>query len=158
MVGEQWSPLHDLAPLIEREYGGCPTIVLVSKQVPESVRLTFVTQILESYGERVKGVCESVRKHFGDPWTRVSQEIGGVEPQSCEQTSAEAAEELASLILSSKHFKSELQGIFYAWHGSIENTGISEGMKRSAMTKEKFQTFFFERIIPSVWVPNIEPD
>ena len=73
MVGEQWSPLHDLAPLIEREYGGCPTIVLVSKQVPESVRLTLVTQILESYGERVKDVSEAVRKHFGDPWTRVTQ-------------------------------------------------------------------------------------
>lgn len=158
MVGEQWSPLRDLAPLIEREYGGCPTIVLVSNQVPESVRFTLVTQILESYGERVKDVSEAVRKHFGDPWTRVTQEIRGVETQSCEQTGAEAAEELASLILSSKHLKPELQGFFYAWHGSIENTGISEGMKRSAMNREKFQTFFFERIIPSVWVPNIEPD
>jgi hypothetical protein len=38
LVGSEWTPANDLKPLIQRDYGGCPTVVLISNQVTDGVR------------------------------------------------------------------------------------------------------------------------
>ncbi len=158
LVGSEWPPANDLAPLILRDYGSCPTMVLISNQVTDTARFDLVTQILESYGDQVKAVRQSVRTHFGDPWTRVSEEMRGIKHASDDESVGDAARDLASLLLSSKHFKPEFQAFAAAWHGSIESTGINDQMKLSAMNSEAFKSFFFEKVLPSVWVPEIEED
>ena len=156
LVGSEWTPADDLKPLIQRDYGGCPTMVLISNQVTDSVRFELATQILETHGDRVRGLTEAVKKHFGDPWTRVSEEMRGAEYDTDDRSIPEVARELASLVLSSEHFTPEFKAFAAAWHGSIENTGISEQMKLSAMGSERFRGFFFARILPAVWVPEIK--
>ena len=109
LVGSEWSPVTDLAPLIQRDYGSCPTMVLISNQVADNVRFDLVAQILESHGDQVKAVRQSVKTYFGDPWTRVSEEMRGIKHASDDESVKDAARDLASLLLSSKHFKPEFQ-------------------------------------------------
>lgn len=158
LVGSEWTPADDLKPLIQRDYGGCPTMVLISNQVTDSVRFELATQILETHGDRVRGVTEAVKKHFGDPWTRVSEEMRGAEYDTDTRSLPEVAQELASILLTSEHFKAEFQAFAAAWHGSIENTGLSDQMKLSAMSSEQFKGFFFSRVLPAVWVPEVEEE
>jgi len=158
LVGSEWTPADDLKPLIQRDYGGCPTLVLASKQVTDGVRFDLATQILETHGDRVKGVTEAVKAHFGDPWTRVSEEMRGAEYDTDDRSIPEVARELTSLLLTSQHFKAEFQAFVAAWHGSIENMGLSDQMKVSAMGSEQFNEFFLTRVLPAVWVPEIEDE
>jgi len=158
LVGSEWAPTDDLKPLIQRDYGGCPTMVLISNQVTDSVRFDLATQILETHGDRVRGVKEAVKAHFADPWTRVLEEMRGAEYDTDTRSLPEVVQELASLLLTSGHFKAEFQAFAAAWHGSIENTGLSDQMKFSAMGSEQFKEFFFARVLPAVWVPEIEEE
>ena len=125
LVGSEWTPADDLKPLIQRDYGGCPTMVLISNQVTDSVRFELATQILETHGDRIRVVTEAVKKHFGDPWTRVSEEMRGAEYDTDDRPTAEVAQELTSILLTSEHFKPEFQAFAAAWHGSIENSKIT---------------------------------
>jgi hypothetical protein len=150
LVGSEWLPTVDLAPLIQRDYGSCPTIVLVSNQVSDNFRIDLVAQILESYGDQVKDVTQMVKKNLGDPWARVSEEFKGPQYETDDRSIAVVARELASLVLSPEHFISELQAFVSAWHGSIEKTPITEEMKRSAMGSDEFNAFFFDRVFAAV--------
>lgn len=158
LVGSKWTLVDDLKPLIQRDYGGCPTMVLITNQVTDSVRFDLATQILESYGEQVRGVLQAVKKHLGDPWTRVSEEMRGTAHDVDGRSTPEVAQELASLVLSPDHFKPEFQAFSAAWHGSIENTGLSVQMRLSAMSSDQFKEFFFARALPALWVPEIEEE
>jgi hypothetical protein len=42
-------------------------MVLISNQVDDNVRFDLVAQILESHGDQVKAVRQSVKTYFGDP-------------------------------------------------------------------------------------------
>ena len=156
LVGSEWRPTVDLAPLIERDYGSCPTIVLVSNHVSDCDRPDLVAQILASYGDQVKNVAQMVKKYLGDPWARVSEELRQPQHDPDERSGATSAKELAAIVLSSEHFVPELQALLYAWHGSIEETIIAEQVKRFAMSQEEFKAFFFDRVFPAIWVPKAE--
>ena len=158
LVGSKWTPVDDLKHLIQRDYGSCPTMVLISNQVTDSVRCELATQVLKSHGDQVRGVTEAVKRHFGDPWTRVSEQMRGAEYDADDRSIPDVAQELASLLLTSEHFQPEFQAFTAAWHGSIENTVISDHMKLSAMNSDQFKEFFFSRILPAVWVPEVKEE
>lgn len=153
-VGDTWNPHQDFGPLIALDYGSCPTLVLVSNQIQEESRRQVVHQIFERFEDDVVRVAASVKRHLGDPWSRVSEAMagggGGDEADDLES----AAAYLADVVTSEVHVKPELQALFYAWAGSIEKTGISGHLKDTALSSEKFKQFFFEKIFPAVWIPE----
>lgn len=153
-VGDTWSPLIDFDPLLKLDYGSCPTLTLISNQIEENVRKELASKLFSSFVDDVAGVCRSVEKHFGDPWTRVSQAISG-ENDAYEDISIEdAGLKMSEAIFNEQHVKPELSAFFYAWHGAIEETGIGDHMKQIAMSSAALKDFFFERIAPSVWLPT----
>ena len=152
-VGDTWTPLRDFDPLLELAYGSCPTLMLISNQMEERIRKELASKLFESFDEDVARVCRSVEKHFGDPWTRVSEAMSGGNDEYEDITAEEAGLRMAGAIFNEKHVKPELSAFFYAWNGSIEQTDIGDDMKQIAMSSAAFKDFFFERIAPSVWLP-----
>ena len=66
----------------------------------------------------------------------------------------DAGVQMSEAVFNDGHVKSELSAFFYAWNGSIEQTGIGDHMKQIAMSSAAFIDFFFERIAPTVWLPT----
>lgn len=153
-VGDTWNPLNDFDPLIELAYGSCPTLMLISNQMEEKVRKELAAKLFASFDQDIARVCRSVEKHFGDPWTRVSEAMSGGNDDYEEMSPEEAGQQMAKAVFSDEHVKPELSAFFYAWNGSIEKTGIGNQMKRDAMNAQAFKDFFFERIASTVWLPN----
>lgn len=154
-VGDTWSPLSDLEPLLGLDYGSCPTLLFITKQVNEETRNQLAAHVFESFEDDAVDTWLSIEKHFGDPWTRVSEAMAGGSSDAQEMDLQDAAERLAQAVADPRHVRPELQAFFYAWKGSIEETGIGEQMKSLAMQFEQFQEFFFDRVAPAVWLPDL---
>jgi hypothetical protein len=159
-VGDSWSPLNDFDPLLKLDYGSCPTLMLLSNQIEENIRKQLASKIFSSFTDDVARVCRSVEKHFGDPWTRVSEAMSGGNDDYEDITPEDAGLRMSEAAFNELHVKPELSAFFYAWNGSIEESGIGDHMKQIAMTSAMFKDFFFERIAPTVWLPtyNDEPE
>ena len=153
-VGDTWTPLRDFDPFLELEYGSCPTLMLISNQIEESVRKELASKLFANFDEEVARVCRSVEKHFGDPWTRVSEAMSGGNDQYEDISPEDAGVKMSEAVFNDGHVKPELSAFFYAWNGSIEQTGIGDQMKQIAMSSAAFKDFFFERIAPTVWLPT----
>jgi hypothetical protein len=153
-VGDTWTPLRDFDPLLELDYGSCPTLMLISNQIEESVRKELAAKIFASFGEDVARVCRSVEKHFGDPWTRVSESMSGGDDDFKGISPEEAGMRMSEAVFNEVHAKPELSAFFYAWNGSIEQTSVGDHMKQIAMSSAAFKDFFFERIASTVWLPK----
>lgn len=153
-VGDTWIPQQDFEPLIALDYGSCPSLVLASNQIQEESRRQVIQQIFARFEDDVVRVASSVKRHLGDPWSRVSEEMaGGGDSDSYEEPDTAAAF-LADVASKEIHVKSELKALFYAWAGSIEKTGITGHMKDTALSADDFKHFFFQKIFPAVWLPE----
>lgn len=158
-VGDTWNPQQDFEPLIALDYGSCPTLVFVSNEIEEETRRQVIYQIFERFDDDVVRVAASVKRHLGDPWSRVSEAMTGGERRDEADDSESAAAFLADVVTSEVHVKPELQALFYAWEGSIEKSGISGHMKDTALRSEEFKRIFFGRIFTKIWVPEfVEED
>jgi hypothetical protein len=153
-VGDTWIPQQDFEPLIALDYGSCPTLVLVSNQIQEESRPQIVQQIFERFEDDVVRVAASVKRHLGDPWSRVSEAMAGGSDGVEADDPESAAAYLADVVTFETHVKPELQALFYAWAGSIEKTGINDHMKVTALGSAEFERLFLERILPSLWLPE----
>ena len=153
-VGDTWTPLQDFEPFLELDYGSCPTLMLISNQIEESVRKELASKLFANFEEDVARVCRSVEKHFGDPWTRVSEAMSGGNDEYEDISPEDAGVKMSEAVFNDGHVKPELSAFFYAWNGSIEQTGIGDHMKQIAMSSAAFKDFFFERIAPTVWLPT----
>ena len=157
-VGAQWKPVNDLEPLIRLGFGSCPSLVLLSAEIPEESRLSFTTRVLEVFGQGAVAVHELVSSHFGDPWTRVSAEMERARRRTTSSlTQVEASNQLAQLVLQPQHMWPEVRAFLFAWSGSIHKTGIPKQMAAEAFPKERFEKFLVERVCPTLWLPP-EPD
>ena len=154
--GDTWNPVNDLEPLIALNYGSCPTLVLVSNRVEEGTRKQLTAQIFARFRGEVGRVWRSVDRHLGDPWTRVSESMANTNDNDVELDLADAAMHLANAVENEKHVMPEIQALFFAWRGSIEQTGISGHLRETAFGFEEFKRFFIERILPSIWMPDLE--
>jgi hypothetical protein len=153
-VGDTWTPLRDFDPFLELDYGSCPTLMLISNQIEESVRKKLASKLFSNFDEDVARVYRSVEKHFGDPWTRVSEAMSGGNDDYEDISPEDAGAQMSEAVFNDGHVKPELSAFFYAWNGSIEQTGISDHMKQIALSSAAFKDFFFERIAPTVWLPT----
>ena len=153
-VGDTWTPLQDFEPFLELDYGSCPTLMLISNQIEESVRKELASKLFTNFDKDVARVCRSVEKHFGDPWTRVSEAMSGGNDDYKDISPEDAGVQMSEAVFNDGHVKPELSAFFYAWNGSIEQTGIDDHMKQIAMSSAAFKDFFFERIAPTVWLPT----
>ena len=158
IVGDTWIPEQDFEPLIALDYGSCPTLVLASNQIQEESRRLVVRQIFGRFEDDVVRVAASVKRHLGDPWSRVSEAMAGGGHGDEADGPESAAAYLADVVTSEVHVKPELQALLYAWAGSIEKTGISGHMKDTALSSEEFKRFFFEKIFPAVWLPEFSEE
>ena len=157
-VGAGWEPVNDLEPLIQFGFGSCPSLILLSAEIPEESRLSFTTKVLEAFGQGVVVVHDLVRSHFGDPWTRVSAEMKGARRRTTSAlTQAEASKQLAQMLLQPEHVWPEMRALLFAWSGSINESGIPEQLAAEAFPKERFEKFLLERVCPTLWLPP-EPD
>jgi hypothetical protein len=153
-VGDTWTPLRDFDPFLELDYGSCPTLMLISNQIEESVRKKLASKLFSNFDEDVARVYRSVEKHFGDPWTRVSEAMSGGNDDYEDISPEDAGVQMSEAVFNDGHVKPELSAFFYAWNGAVEQTGISDHMKQIALSSAAFKDFFFERIAPTVWLPN----
>lgn len=153
-VGDTWTPLRDFDPFLELDYGSCPTLMLISNQIEESVRKELAAKLFANFDKDVARVCRSVKKHFGDPWTRVSEAMSGGNDDYEDISLEDAGVQMSAAVFNDGHVKSELSAFFYAWNGSIEQTGIGDHIKQIAMSSAAFKDFFFERIAPTVLLPT----
>lgn len=153
-VGETWNPLRDLEPLVELDYGSCPTLLFITNQVDTETRDQLAAKLLASFEDEAVEVWRSVERHYSDPWSRVSESMSGGSGDRDGMDPQDAAEHLAGAVSDPQHVRPELQAFFYAWKGSIEETGIGKRMRGLAMEVEEFKEFFFDRVVPGVWLPD----
>jgi hypothetical protein len=154
-VGDTWNPMRDLEPLVELDYGSCPTLLFITNRVDAETRGQLAAKLLSSFGDEAVQVWDSVERHYGDPWSRVSESMSGGSGEREGLDPQDAAEHLAEALFDPLHVRPELQAFFYAWKGSIQETGISKQLKALAMELEEFQEFFFDRVVPGVWLPDL---
>ena len=153
-VGDTWAPLRDFDPLLELDYGSCPTLMLISNQIEESGRKELASRLFANFDEDVARVCRSVEKNFGDPWTRVSEAMSGGNDDYEDISPEDAGVQMSEAVFNDGHVRPELSAFFYAWNGSIEQSGIGDPMKQIAISSAAFNDFFFDRIAPTVWLPT----
>jgi hypothetical protein len=153
-VGDTWAPLRDFVPFLGLDDGSCPTLMLISNQIEGSDRKELASKLFANFDEDIACVSRSVEKHFGDPWARISESMSGGNDDYEDISPEDAGMQMSEVIFDDRHVKPELSAFFYAWNGSIEQSGIGDRIKQIAMSSAEFNDFFFQRIAPSVWLPT----
>ncbi len=153
-VAEKWNPRVDLEGLIGLEFGDCPTIVMVNKDIQDVERVSFIAEILSGFPDQVQGVEASIKGFYGNPKDRVSAAMAGKLPEAdLSQSVAIASNALAVAMVDPKHFWHEMSAFLYAWNGSINLTGIPKELQVNAFSEEKFKDYFSEYVVPSLYLP-----
>ncbi|MBK9520202.1 MAG: hypothetical protein IPO13_00910 [Rhodocyclaceae bacterium] len=152
VCGNTWNPAIDLIPLFGLRFGSCPTLVQLSQHISEDSRVDIAKRLLIGF-DNVVSAYSKVHRFPNNPWDRVTAEMSVEIPR--EGVSAEvAARRLAEIVLTKEHFWAELPAFFYAWNGSIEQTGITGRIKSEAMTLEQFKAIYIDQVAPSLWTPE----
>jgi len=159
VVGDEWVPARDLAPFFDG-WNCCPTLLIPSALYSEKEAVELFAEFAQSFPDGAK-TLRQIRKHPGDPWTRVEDEMDGLPEMlkkmvqerasgSSEEKdvllSAEEAGEFAKLQLDPKNLKEEFAAFMYAWGGSQEFSGMS------GISKEDFLQVF-SRLAMTARVP-----
>ena len=154
--GETWNPPQIIERILPFLAGSCPSLVLVNSEYGPENRKQRLERIFASFRSDVVTVAARVQRHRGDPWARVSEEMAGDEPKGAFMEVEEAASYLAGQCQSVEHVKPEFQALLYAWHGAIEETGLTEAFKETAWPVEQFRAFLIKRLMVSLWLPEEE--
>jgi hypothetical protein len=146
-IGEEWRPAKDLAPFFNLGWGSCPTLLIPSAAYSAETAQQVFTEFLQTFEDGAE-TLEAVKKHPGDPWTRVKGEMdgladilaklrGGASEETVEGnlTPAQAAE-LARLQLDPKNLFEEFKAFLFGWEGSMNFTGMS------GLSKDDFADVF----------------
>jgi hypothetical protein len=121
-------------------WGGCPTLLIPSALYGPKVAEELSAQFLQTF-EDGSETLKQLRKHPGDPWTRVKGEMDGVtgalekfltSSSGTEEDEGpldiQSAIEFARLQLDPKNLKEEFDAFMFAWEGFsnfLEMPGIS---------------------------------
>jgi hypothetical protein len=130
-VAETWVPSVVISQLFQLPFGSCPTLLLPSVFFDHDSAVRFHAKFLKTFSDS-RRVFDDVKKHFGDPWERVSTEMQR-SVESLRKSNDDRkkplndteATELAALLLSTHHLAPELQAFMFAWKGSIDHVGGS---------------------------------
>lgn len=152
-IGDDLTP-QILDPLYKLTIGDCPSLILLSGNSNEQLRALRSEQILSTFDRKdVDRLCAWIEDYFGNPWDRIRAVMDEKKAPESEQSSVSSLKRLSYINTKTEHVWQELQALFYAWDGSINQAQISESLKRSAFPKDKFKHHFTERLLPSLWVP-----
>jgi hypothetical protein len=129
-VGDEWQPATDLAPFYDLSWGCCPTFLIPSAAYSEKAGQSIFSEFLQTFEDGTK-TLKKVKKHPGDPWTRVKGEVDGTvgmlekirmgifkESNLDGTLSPTQAAELARLQLDPKNLLEEFRAFMFAWEGS----------------------------------------
>jgi hypothetical protein len=67
-VGDTWNPMRDLEPLVELDYGSCPTLLFITNRVDAETRGQLAAKLLSSFGDEAVQVWDSVERHYPQKW------------------------------------------------------------------------------------------
>jgi hypothetical protein len=154
--GETWVPSQIIERLLPFLSGSCPSLIFVNSEFGPANRRQCLEQLFASFGSEVVAVAARVERHLGDPWARVSEEMAGEGAQGGSMEVEAAVSYLTDQSLSVEHVKPEFQALLYAWQGSIEETGLSPAISEKAWPLEQFRTFLIERLMLSLWLPEVD--
>jgi hypothetical protein len=145
-----------LDPLYRLTTGACPSLVLLSANWNEEIRLRRSLVILSTFDPtEVDRECFLIESYFGNPWDRISAVMKGQLPPGRRQTKVPSPIRLASINAKPEHLWPEIRALVYAWDGSINQTSIAENIKQRALSIERFKRHFEEKIFPSLWLPKL---
>ena len=144
-----------LNPLFKITTGACPSLILLAANATEEMRVERA-QILLSTFDRTDAelLAARIEKYFGDPGARVSAVMQGEQTEVRGVSSQSAVSRLAKLCNNGAHAWPEIRAFLYAWDGSINLSGISEAMQRSAFPMEKLKKHLLDRVFPSLFLPE----
>jgi hypothetical protein len=159
VVGDEWVPARDLAPFFDG-WNCCPTLLIPSALYSEKKAVELFAEFARSFPDGAK-TLRQIRKHPGDPWTRVKEEMDGL-PEMLKRMAqgdsskdeavpldAEEAMEFTKLQLDPKNLKEEFAAFMFAWEGSQSFSGMS------GVSKEDF-LHGFTRLAMTARVPFME--
>ena len=125
-VADTWHPSIIISQLFRLTLGSCPSLLLPSVFLDEYGAVTLHSEFVKGFAD-ARRVLEDVKAYYGNPWDRVSMEVGrgfasmGKPRAETEPLSESEATELSALLLSERHMVPELQAFMSAWKGSIEH-------------------------------------
>jgi hypothetical protein len=163
-IGESWNLAGDLPPFFTSITGSCPSILMPSAMLDDSAALMLAAEFLQLFDDGFE-LREKVRRHPGDPFNRVQEDVDGLGDMLRQFTGGEEladtkrrltpdeARELATTLLDQDNLKKELGAFFYAWKGSIDFQ--SGSIASEALTLEDFAGWF-SLIAPSCRMPDLE--
>lgn len=131
--------------LSELLIGNCPSLIIVHEKLDSEAAVVLVSEFVQKC-EGGRSTSDLVKKHYGNPIRRVSEEIQlGPTHLSEYFTTGEIKKpiplkkaegrKLAELLLAEEHSGPEIEAFLYAWKGSIEHAGIPA---MESMTIETF--------------------
>jgi len=153
IIGQKLNTGETIRKFFDLNFGGCPSIVLLSKRVKAEKKNELIADFLATFVDG-KESFKHIKEYFGNPWDRVSKEMNqAFEPPkkpsffgklfsgSKKQTNLGTDEliEFAELLNSPEHIEPELKAFFYGWSGSIEH--IAPGL--ATLKSEAMQHIFF---------------
>jgi hypothetical protein len=144
-IKNTWTPKLDLVPAYKMMGKHCPSLFMVTPLMKDDAQELAADFISKLEGSRQ--MLDNVRKHYGDPWTRVGEEIEQAAtrvaegPKPSPPLSRTEAEELAGLLLAEKHWEPETHALGHAWKGAIEHTALP-----ATMSHQEFLPLFLHII------------
>ena len=165
-IGRIALPVQWASPAVLTDYwtfaGSCPTLLLPSVHLSTEIAAAACSQFLQRFPDAAN-VLDRVKRHFANPWDRVSEEVQGMVEQLTEQgggsstprpahaLDSDQAFEMAELLLSTAHTVPELQAFNYAWNGAI-----AHAPDLPAMNLVRFLAYFM-KVTESCVVPHDDP-
>lgn len=127
VIGETWTLPQDLEPLFPFLSDACPTLSMlhtVFREDEAAVLAAYLRTLPDA-----REVRDRVEEYFGDPFTRVGEEIASAALAAVQRSNerrapldgAEAAE-FAAAMVSIEHRRPELRAFARAWAGAIDHT------------------------------------
>jgi TPR repeat protein len=154
-IGEKFQP-DLLDPLYKMTTGDCPTLLLLPAGANEILRHQRARELLSTFdAEAVRRNCSRIEQFFGNPWERVAAAMDGKPLQASTHEGDSILERMSQLSTNAEHLWPEIQALLDAWDGSINQSGIGEAIQRSAFPMEKFKRHLTDRLLPSLWLPEL---
>jgi len=134
VIGNTWTPVSDMEPLLNLDLGSCPSFVLPSLLFDDAQAIEIHAGWFQRARE-ARAVWNSIKAHAGDPWTRVDVEVanalenyalpvlrGDKLPESPPDVPLEFEEALkfSEYVLSPGHMETELQALSGSWKHAID--------------------------------------
>lgn len=126
----------DFAPIFPFLGATCPSLAVLSGFFPRDARVELLAALVGS-AKGARLLRDRVREHYGDPWTRIGEEVEEAlfEPEDDDPLDDDEAYEFAASLLSSEHMRPEARALVNAWTGAIEHSGLPVSMDTRSFMK-----------------------